>query len=411
MNRRAARSLASLACAAALLPIDAARADVTVALRGGAADRVVADAKVLAAGLEVRVAGGKADARAAVELIPWDEVRGVVSADPSRIPGPDELAMAEDLWRARIRVARGDSVLARPLLERHWPKLRGADGPTAQLVAEGLLRSAVDAGDLAAAIEPWIECLRLGTDGTASRFPALPGVLDDATGLLPAIGPFAPASLRPALAAGFEAAAAFRPAAGEPTASRKVASSVSIRMARLIRLSDGAAQAAADAAAAPPAGAPATAATESSAPALRVLELIEAIETASDQRERERAVAMFDKQYPEPPAFLACWRLAAVATGASRAARATTGDARAAALVAAALDHLAIPASGLDQTGLVDAYALEEAERLVREAGDQDAANSLAALRDERLRAVLAAAGRQARTTQDRAGDARPKGP
>jgi hypothetical protein len=54
--------------------------------------------------------------------------------------------------------------------------------------------------------------------------------------------------------------------------------------------------------------------------------------------------------------------------------------------VAAALDNLAVPASGLDKTGLVDAYAIELAEQLTREAGDTAAANALAALRDERLR-------------------------
>ena len=128
-----------------------ASAQVTVELRGGAPDRAASAVTALDQGLEVRFGEpGKPETR---EVIPWDEVRGI--SDPSsRNAAADFLAMAEDLWRARLRVARRDAALAHPLLERHWPRLRGASGPTAQLVAEGLLRAAVESRDLNGAVGP-----------------------------------------------------------------------------------------------------------------------------------------------------------------------------------------------------------------------------------------------------------------
>ena len=56
------------------------------------------------------------------------------------------------------------------------------------------------------------------------------------------------------------------------------------------------------------------------------------------------------------------------------------------ALERAALALLAVPASGLDHSGLVDLYAFEEAESLLRESGDTASALQVAALREERLR-------------------------
>ena len=81
---------------------------------------------------------------------------------------------------------------------------------------------------------------------------------------------------------------------------------------------------------------------------------------------------------------------------AARLARASAGadDDRRLLLERAALELLAVPASGLDKTGLVDAYALEEAESLLREAGDGESAAQLAALRAERLRGPAAADSR-----------------
>lgn len=367
------RALAFPLVAACLACAPHAFAQVTVALRGGAPDRTASAVTALDQGLEVRfIEPGKPETR---EVIPWDEVRGV--SDPSgRALAAEFLPMAEDLWRARIRVARRDAALAHPLLERHWARLRGASGPTAQLVAEGLLRAAVESRDLQGAVAPWIACLRIGSEGTSTRFPALPALLDNSTGLLPGLSPFVPSDLRAALASALEDAATHARSLGAtPQGSAATAALVATQMGRLVEVSGGGAVS-------PKPAAP----SASDAPAVRVLAAIEAIASAADARARERAVADFDRSYPEAPAFLSAWRLAAIGVSSAREARATAGDRREAALVAAALDNLAVPASGLDKTGLVDAYAIEMAEQLSREAGDTAAASALAALREERLR-------------------------
>lgn len=379
-----ARTMAFAAAAACLACGEVAFAQVVVELRGGAADRVASAATPLDQGLELRVIdGAKGETR---EIVPWDEIRGVVAsgagAGEGRHPADVFLPMAEDLWRARIRVARRDAALARPLLEKHWDRLREASGPTAQLVAEGLLRATVEVGDMRAAVGPWIACLRLGSAGTPTRFPMLEPMLDDATGLLPAIPPFAPAEARPALVAAFaEAGAHARRTAPSQDPSPLIAASVARRMERLLALAGGEQPAAADPASAP------------DAPAVRVLAAIESIVAAKDARTRDDAVAAFDRLLPEPPAFLATWRLAAIGANGARVALATSGDARSSALVGAALENLAVPASGLDRTGLVDAYAIEVAEMLLREAGDAASASALATLKAERLREAAVRTG------------------
>lgn len=366
----APRIMVPAVLALCLSAASSAWSQVTVQLRGGAPDRVVTAAVALDRGLEVRVVqSGKPEVR---EVLPWDEVRGVIDAS-GRASASEFVAIAEDLWRARIRVARNDAALAKPLLARHWDRLRGEDGPTAQLMAEGLLRAALEEGDLVAAAGPWIECLRLGIDGTPTRFPALPPMLDDSTGLLPGLAPFAPSEMRDALAKALESAATSTRKSGAAAGSASdVAASVAALMARLLDASGGA-----PSAASAPAG---------DAPAIRALGAVEAIAAAADARARERAVAEFDRRYPEPPAFLAAWRLAAIGAASAREARAAAPGDRSAALLRAALDNLAVPASGLDKTGLVDAYAIEVAEALTREAGDTAAAAALTSLKAERLR-------------------------
>ena len=366
----APRIMVPAVLALCLLAAAPAWSQVTVELRGGAPDRVVTAAVELDRGLEVRVVqSGKPEVR---EVLPWDEVRGVIDAS-GRASASEFMAVAEDLWRARIRVARNDAALARPLLARHWDRLRGEDGPTAQLVAEGLLRAALEEGDLVAAAGPWIESLRLGMDGTPTRFPALPPMLDDSTGLLPGLAPFAPSEIRDALVQALGSAAASTRRSGAAAGSASdVAATVAAQMARLLEPSSGASAAAG--------------ASADDAPAIRALGAVEAIVAAADARARERAVAEFDKRYPEPPAFLAAWRLAAIGAGSAREARAAAPGDRASALLRAALDNLAVPASGLDETGLVDAYAIEVAEQLTREAGDTAAAAALASVKAERLR-------------------------
>ena len=375
LARRAARAVASVLAVSAS-PLAAGQ--YTVLLRGGEPDIAAAGVTALPQGLEVRNSDARAGERR--ELVAWDLVRGIAAADASvRAPGSEMMPMAVDLWRARVRLERGDTELARPLLERHRARFLGLDGPTAQLVWEGLLRTAVEAGDPRESVIPWLECLRLGSDGEASRFPALGPVLDDTTGLLPSLPPFLPEDGREPLAQLCERGAGVA-GGGNPAVSRSgsvdLAARVGARIARVMRLAAGTGAAV---------GVPAPQGA-GAAPAEQALALIEAIVAAPDARARAAAVAAFDRAFAEPQPFLASWRLAAIGAGGARDARAVTDPAaRIAALESAAIELLAVPASGLDRTGLVDAYALEEAARLVRAAGNEALAARLESLRDERL--------------------------
>jgi hypothetical protein len=373
LTKRAARAVA---CVLAVSASPLAAGQYTVLLRGGEPDLAAAGVTALPQGLEVRNSDARAGERR--ELVAWDLVRGIAAADASvRAPGSEMMPMAVDLWRARVRIERGDTELARPLLERHRARFLGLDGPTAQLVWEGLLRTAVEAGDPRESIVPWLECLRLGSDGEASRFAGLGPLLDDTTGLLPSLPPFIPEDGREPLAQLCERGAGV--AVGENAAASRsgsvdLAARVGTRLARVMRLAAGV-------------GATGAATPQvATAPAEQALALIESIVVAADARARAAAIAAFDRAFAEPPPFLASWRLAAIGAGAARDARAVADPAaRLAALESAAIELLAVPASGLDRTGLVDAYALEEAARLVREAGNEALAARLESLRDERL--------------------------
>jgi hypothetical protein len=340
-----------------------ALADITVILRGGVEPVKGLSAVAALRGLEVQ----QGTAKAAV-TIPWDMVRDVEGAT---IPGLEsELAIGQDLWRARIRVERGDEALAEPLFTKHWERYRSQDGSTTAVIAEGLLRCALAKNDLRAAVEPWSVCLRIGSNGEPSRYPDLPGILDDTTGLLPELSPFLPTSTRPDLAD------ALRDAAKSMSAAQAgVASEATARLARILAATERDAK-----------PAPAAEVSRDAAPAVRALSLIEAILSAPDARAAAKAVAEFERILPDAPAYLSAWKFAAAGTHAARMARATTGDSRNRALEEAALAFLAVPASGLDKTGLVDAYALEEAVALLKESGDNVSAAQVATILDEKVR-------------------------
>ena len=349
-------------------------ASTTVILRGTAqpivADSVFGDSH----GLEIHtVAAGSARGAAEKgEVIPWDMVRAV-EGQSGGTGLAEFLEIGEDLWRARIRIERGDAALAQAELAKHWTRFRDADGPTAALVAEGLLRCALSAGDLRAAADPWLACLRHRGMGIASRFPTLPPAIDASNGLLPELSPFMPASRRAELIGACESAKA----SGE---SGEVARSI-VRIAKGVH---------------DPAHDPA----RESSPALRALGLLEDIASAADVRSLDKAVGSFDRAFEEPPSYLSAWRIAAIGTCRARIARtapvvagAAASD-RAGALGRAALEFLAVPASGLDRTGLVDAYALEEAASLLRESGDESSAAQLAVLAEQKLQDITHSSGR-----------------
>lgn len=361
-------------------------ASTTVILRGTAQPIVAESVFGDSHGLEIHtVAAGSARGVAEKgEVIPWDMVRAV-EGQSGGTGLAEFLEIGEDLWRARIRIERGDAALAQAELAKHWSRFRDADGPTAALVAEGLLRCALSAGDLRAAADPWLACLRHRGMGIASRFPTLPPAIDASNGLLPELSPFMPASRRAELIGACESAKA----SGE---SGEVARSI-VRIAKGMhdQAHDQAHDSAHD-----PAHDPA----RESSPALRALGLLEDIASAADVRSLDKAVGSFDRAFEEPPSYLSAWRIAAIGTCRARIARtapvvagAAASD-RAGALGRAALEFLAVPASGLDRTGLVDAYALEEAASLLRESGDESSAAQLAALAEQKLQDITHSSGR-----------------
>jgi hypothetical protein len=164
-----------------------------VDLRGGEA----APQGVVVAVSEAGVAMGVANAPTASSpgmLIGWDRVKSVGGTwAPKAAPF---MPLAEQAWRARTRLERGDAVAAEPLFETLFKVTKGQRGPTAQVVAEGLLRCLVRRGAHVAAIDPWLATIDASADqgvavlhGAWSSDAGLPTVLDPGTGLSPSIPP------------------------------------------------------------------------------------------------------------------------------------------------------------------------------------------------------------------------------
>ena len=187
---------AAVALVAALGPppapiaLGAAFADRAGSEVAGAGDRIeLRGTPATAAGIEGRIVAVDDDGVAIVErsgasrTIPWDRIRIVDSAEWAR-EIERRMPMATDLWRARSRIERGDTLLAEPLLEAHARLMRDARGETALLVAEGLLRCRLARGEHALAIEPALRAAALRRTGAPSGlFADLPPVLDERTGL------------------------------------------------------------------------------------------------------------------------------------------------------------------------------------------------------------------------------------
>ncbi|MFN0012523.1 MAG: hypothetical protein ACKVS8_12865 [Phycisphaerales bacterium] len=156
--------------------------------------------------------GAPAPARApaTTRVVSWDRVRGV-EADGSRtreIPAAFS-ELADSLFRARVRLERGDIDLAAPAAERLYARTTTFEGPSGALLAECVLRVRLARGAHASAIEPWLHMVAArGHGGAGSAAEAWVGgtvtlspVVDEASGLCPALPPiFSPlrggASLR-----------------------------------------------------------------------------------------------------------------------------------------------------------------------------------------------------------------------
>jgi hypothetical protein len=127
-------------------------------------------------------------------IVGWDRVR-TVDGELEAAARP-YLPSADRAWRARMRLARGDPVAAEPLFEELFGTYRGLTGPTAAVVAEGLLRCRLRRGAHVSAIDPWLALRAASAGGTESWLHAdwsaqagMPPILDAETGLVPGIPP------------------------------------------------------------------------------------------------------------------------------------------------------------------------------------------------------------------------------
>lgn len=127
-------------------------------------------------------------------VVTWDRVRAVGGEHaPEAAP---YLSAATRAWRARTRLERGDAIGAEPLLEELFREGRLRTGPSAAVIAEGLLRCRLRRGAHVLAAEAWLALLRSkADDGPPALHPdwageaGLPPVIDPATGLAAAIPP------------------------------------------------------------------------------------------------------------------------------------------------------------------------------------------------------------------------------
>lgn len=137
-------------------------------------------------------------------VIGWDSVK-VVLGEHAAAATPF-MSIADQAWRARLRLSRGDTELACPLFEDLFRTYQGLNGPTAVMVAEGRVRCMLRQGDQTGAIVPWMEALRLRRAGyMIAGDPPITPVLDEETGLIPALPPIWLGTTDSALLADFKA--------------------------------------------------------------------------------------------------------------------------------------------------------------------------------------------------------------
>jgi hypothetical protein len=92
-------------------------------------------------------------------LVGWDRVRATRGA--ASIASAVFAPVAADVWRARSRIERDDWRAAEPLFEQLFTVYRGNGGPTAAVVAEGLLRCRLRRASQASAVWAWLELVRV----------------------------------------------------------------------------------------------------------------------------------------------------------------------------------------------------------------------------------------------------------
>jgi hypothetical protein len=171
--------------------------DSAVELRGTA--REAAAQEGVGPALAVSLGGVEVQDLAAPEgvvrtrTLSWDRVRAVrggLAADAAAFAD-----IADDAWRARTRMERRDYAGAEPLLEQLFVRYRGQQGPTAAMVASGLLRCRLHRQAQSAAVEAWLALMAseqpevLFEGGRRDEDVAIAPVLDERWGLAPQLPP------------------------------------------------------------------------------------------------------------------------------------------------------------------------------------------------------------------------------
>lgn len=125
--------------------------------------------------------------------ITWDRIRAVRD-NRFAVSAGGFADMAEQLWRARTRVERGDYAAAEPLLDAIVSGRSGqVSGPTAAVAFEALLRCRLHRGSVSGAVWAWLDWRRVRPDSGGLK--VVGGVLDAspiidlATGLVPTLPP------------------------------------------------------------------------------------------------------------------------------------------------------------------------------------------------------------------------------
>lgn len=131
-----------------------------IVLRGPAPTPEGRVIRVDASGVVVAWAG-----QAPPQQVSLDRVRSVTGATADA--WAQVAPIAEQAWRARSRLERGDLAGAEPILESLAARYRDQNGSTAAAVFEGLLRCRLARQAHASAVEPWLSWLACGaSDGS-----------------------------------------------------------------------------------------------------------------------------------------------------------------------------------------------------------------------------------------------------
>ncbi len=179
------RMLWMVAAGATAVASTASMVNAQVSLRGQQ-DPIAGDVtKVGPEGITLTIGG-------VPKIVGWDRVREVHGEQGAA--ATKQIEAVADLWRARMRLERGDFTAAEPMLDALAAKERGVFGPTAAVVFEGQLRCRLKRGATLPAVWAWLDWVqaRAGAIGAGSdtslgwiggRFDA-PAVVEPRTGLI-----------------------------------------------------------------------------------------------------------------------------------------------------------------------------------------------------------------------------------